>query len=241
MKKVFNIEELETTIEGLKFIPSIDKTHPFKGIINGIGNNADWIEYGYINEELTSMQFLHEAVNKRNGIEFTDDNKAVLGQILDSLKLKKEKINILEIGVGRSKENSSTHFIINNKRQEDKYIGIDLACEQLKPYEKPYLNQYTLCCNSADIDSIMSFSKKNNINNFDLIFIDGWHSITQVLAEWKLVEYLNVNGYVGFHDTNYHPGPYCVFEAIDEKKFKKTKYLTDVKEDPGIAFALKLK
>jgi len=36
------------------------------------------------------------------------------------------------------------------------------------------------------------------------------------------------------HDTNCHPGPVCVFDAVDEQLFSKTKFFED-KPDWGLA------
>jgi hypothetical protein len=47
------------------------------------------------------------------------------------------------------------------------------------------------------------------------------------VADWKYVERLSSQGVVVMHDTNVHPGPVVVFEAIDEKIFEKVKYCTD--------------
>lgn len=237
-KKVFSYEEIATSEWGLKFRPSINHSHP------GIGTNGDdldWIEYGFIDGVLSSMQFLHTAVDQRGGIEFTQNNKNILSQIMDSLFQEKEEINILEIGVGRSGINSSTEFIVNKKRINDKYIGIDIANHQLQHYNDSTKKQFVLCTDSSNTESILSFSQSKEISNFDIIMIDGWHSINQVLKEWKLVEYLNIGGYVIMHDSNYHPGPYCVYEAIDKMYFDKSKYLTDVKDDPGICSAKRIK
>jgi hypothetical protein len=238
--KVFKFKQLHTELNGLKFRPSIENEHPMQGRITGEGDDADWIEYGFINNELTSMQFIHEAVDQGKRTEFTDENKQAIKIILDDLKSKKEKINILEIGVGRSKEHSSTEFIVKNKRKDDFYFGVDLNNDQLIPYNNSELNQYTICCNSNETDKILQFCELNGVKYFDFIFIDGWHSINQVLEEWKFTNNLLKGGYVGLHDTNYHPGPYCVFEAIDEEKYEKTKYCTNTKIDPGIAFAKKI-
>ena len=45
-------------------------------------------------------------------------------------------------------------------------------------------------------------------------------------------------GVVVMHDTNEHPGPFAVFEAIDERLFDKTKHCTEG-PDWGIATAVR--
>ncbi len=77
-----------------------------------------------------------------------------------------------------------------------------------------------------------------NIKEIDFLFIDGWHSINMVINDWLYTEKLSKNGIVGFHDTNRHPGPFYVFEAIDENLYYKYKYFEEL-EDWGISFAIK--
>lgn len=77
-----------------------------------------------------------------------------------------------------------------------------------------------------------------NVQNIDFLFIDGLHSINQVVSDWKYTEKLSDIGIVGMHDTNAHPGPYCVYDAIDETIFRKKKYCPN--NDWGIAFAEKI-
>ena len=53
----------------------------------------------------------------------------------------------------------------------------------------------------------------------DFMFIDGWHSINQVISEWQYWEKMIPNGVMAFHDTNHHPGPVAVLDAIDTNIF----------------------
>jgi len=239
--KVFYYEEFPSNLWGLKFIPSLTNTHPTEGINNGIGDHADWMEFGYINGKWSSMQFIHTAVEQGTRAEFTTENKIIVGDILDKLFKKKEKITILEIGVGRSGITSSSEFIVNKKRERDSYIGIDINNSVLVPYDNKNKNQFTINIDSGECSKIIKICNDFGFKEVDFILIDGKHSIFQVLLEWELViKLLSLNGYVGFHDTNYHPGPYCIFEAIDENMFEKVKYCENVKNDPGISFAKRL-
>ena len=56
-------------------------------------------------------------------------------------------------------------------------------------------------------------------DSFDFIFIDGWHSINQVLDDWKFTEFLAEGGIVGFHDTNTHPGPMLFVDNLNPDKY----------------------
>ena len=68
--------------------------------------------------------------------------------------------------------------------------------------------------------------------------IDGWHSINMVYTEWLYTQLLSEKGIVVFHDTNGHPGPYCITKSIDPDVYDVYKYFTDIK-DYGIAVALR--
>jgi predicted O-methyltransferase YrrM len=75
-------------------------------------------------------------------------------------------------------------------------------------------------------------------NEIDVLFIDGDHSVNQVVKEWAgYVPYLSNNGVVIFHDTTVHPGPAVVYDAIDEAYFDKRRYFADRIDDWGVAVA----
>ena len=76
--------------------------------------------------------------------------------------------------------------------------------------------------------------KELGITQFDFIFIDGWHSINAVMTEWEYTRLLSPTGIVGFHDTNYHPGPKEFVDAINQEKWNVAKVCPD---DYGISFA----
>jgi predicted O-methyltransferase YrrM len=72
---------------------------------------------------------------------------------------------------------------------------------------------------------------------FDFIFIDGWHSINQVLRDWEYTNLLSDNGVVGFHDVSCHPGPKAFINALDATKWEILKNCCP--KDWGVAFARK--
>jgi predicted O-methyltransferase YrrM len=83
----------------------------------------------------------------------------------------------------------------------------------------------------------MQIFKDLGITEFGFIFIDGWHSINQVLTDWEYTALLSPNGIVGLHDVSSHPGPNSVIKAIN-------KDIWEVEEntcpyDHGVGFAWK--
>lgn len=133
--------------------------------------------------------------------------------------------NILEIGVDHTNTVSSTSIILRNKNINSTYLGVDI-------HNKAYLdnkenNVHTLLANSANTELIYSKLSELNIKqkSIHFIYIDGWHSVNQVLAEWDYIsDYLAPDGVAVFHDTNYHPGSRLIFDCIDENIFTTKKY-----------------
>lgn len=227
MSKIFTTTNFPTEVFGLTHRPSI----------NMMEDNKDWISMGVINETLTNMDSKHSEIK----VEFSDKNKEVLLSTINELKSRNAFNSVLEIGVYRSREKSSTRVILDNKPLTTKYFGIDLAENQLAEVRNNQNNVFCLCENSSNTKSIMNFCKLHGVKNLDLILIDGFHSVNQVMDDWKLVEFLNVGGYVLMHDTNYHPGPYCVYEAINGEMFEKKKFQTEESDDWGISSAKRVK
>lgn len=138
---------------------------------------------------------------------------------------------ILEIGISRNGYDSITQVFLNNKSKECKYLGVDID-------DKSYLNDvenntYTIQTNSSNYDDVVSYAKSIGIMQFDFIFIDGWHSINQVLDDWEYTNLLSQDGVVGFHDVNYHPGPKYFVANIDNTIWEYSGNLCD---DYGIGF-----
>lgn len=130
---------------------------------------------------------------------------------------------ILEIGVNRNGDKSFTQVFLKNKKKETIYIGIDIDDrEYLKNEEE---NIYILRVDSSNyvenIELIMKCFEKSGATRkeFDFIFIDGWHSINQVLRDWEYTNLLTDHGIVGFHDTSCHPGPYYFTKYLDREKW----------------------
>jgi hypothetical protein len=152
---------------------------------------------------------------------FSELNHSILRQALQSISSPKL---IVEIGVDRSEAHtlSSTSTLITNKPSDCVYIGIDLN-------DKSHLNNptnkvYTIQGDSANYEALYELMKSLNLSHIDLLFVDGHHSINQVLKEWKYWERMHEHGIMAFHDINCHPGPIAVLDAIDLNIFDVSYY-----------------
>ena len=122
--------------------------------------------------------------------------------------------SILEIGVNQY---GFTQTFMENKLPSTTYGGIDiLDNSHLDSKEN---NIYTIKNSSNNYDENIKLINELGVTEFDFIFIDGWHSINQVLADWEYTNLLSKTGIVGFHDTNYHPGPSLFVRALDTSKW----------------------
>lgn len=168
-----------------------------------------------------------------SGLEITDCNRSSLLEYF--MKVRDDAKSILEIGIGRNQEHSFAHVFFKNKKEETKYIGIDLE-------DRSWLvdqgeNIYTIQGDSSNYNENIKIFEKMGVDKFDFIFIDGWHSINQVLKDWEYINLLAPNGIVGFHDVTSHPGPYHFINSLDESKWNVEKNCCP--EDWGIGFAWK--
>jgi len=225
--KLFKYNQKKSDINGLKFIPDLIE---YK-------NSDDWIPEAYIDGVLTNIHDKHNKITQ----EFSENNKQVLKSLIDDLEQKNKLNTILEIGVNRSGNYSSTEFILKNKLKHTKYIGIDVQQYLIDTVYNENLNNFGLATDSSNYQIIVNYLNSLNIEKIDLFIIDGWHSVDQVVKDWKFTNLLNVGGHVLMHDTNYHPGPYCVYEAIDTEYFTKEKYFTNLEYDWGVTTATKIK
>ena len=163
--------------------------------------------------------------------EFTVENKKYLEKYFDYVK--RNYRAILEIGVCRNSSYSSTHSFLKYKNPNTIYVGIDLD-------DKSFLNDisnniYTIKNTSSDINQNMAIMKSFGVTKFDFIFIDGLHSVNQLLIDWEYTQWLGEGGMVGFHDVTCHPGPERFVGALNTDKWNVEKNLCP--EDWGIGFA----
>jgi len=165
--------------------------------------------------------------------EVTDCNRYHLLEMFNRVR---DNCNaILEIGIGRNSEQSFAHVFFKNKKKETIYIGLDLDDRSfLRDSEN---NIHTVQNNSSYYFENVEIFKTIGAEKFDFIFIDGWHSINQVLADWEYTNLLADNGIVGFHDTSCHPGPNSFVNALDTNKWEVVKNCCP--DDWGIGFAWK--
>jgi cephalosporin hydroxylase len=170
--------------------------------------------------------------------EFSNADQDILKtHFLDFLQHKQERIVIVEIGVSRNAyANTSTSIFLENKRDQDIYIGIDIEDKSfLNNQEK---NIYTIRSPSQNLDVFYPIMAEYGVDQIDVLMIDGWHSINQCYIEWELyTQMMNPGGMVVMHDTNFHPGPYFLVDSIDTNLYDVYKYLWDV-QDWGISVAI---
>ena len=170
-------------------------------------------------------------VGNKISTEISDANKEALDDILRKVNVK----NVIEIGVARNNARSFTTQLLYAKKGI--YCGIDIE-------DKTFLNDslnrvYTIRANSHDQSTIRSYLNTIGLKKCSVLFIDGWHSVDTVINDWKYTDLLDDNGVVIFHDTNYHPGPHLIIEAIDRSMYRVVKYC-DGGFDWGISAAYKL-
>ena len=148
---------------------------------------------------------------------------------------------IVEIGVHRPEAadngRSSTMTLLELKSKECMYIGIDIT-------DKGHLNNLennivTICDNSANHDSLYKVMDSHGQHQIDFMFVDGDHSVNQVLAEWKYWDRMSPTGIMVLHDTNFHPGPVAVLDAVDTNIFS-VAYVGRGERDSGVAIIKRL-
>ncbi|NDB54317.1 class I SAM-dependent methyltransferase [archaeon] len=180
----------------------------------------------------------HDILHTKIIHEFSDKDKSILLDCIENLKSKNSFNCVLEIGVNRSGEYSSTQFLLKHKPQNTKYVGIDINCALADGIQNIEKNIYGKCCNSSNYDEILNYLNSLNIKEIDLLIIDGWHSINQVFLDFKYAQILSKNGIIFLHDTNYHPGPKNLLECVDDNLFNKHIFFEN-EEDWGVAFLQK--
>jgi hypothetical protein len=101
-------------------------------------------------------------------------------------------------------------------------------------------NVFTLRCDSADYQMLYKLMDWYGHEQIDFMFVDGWHSVNQVIKEWKYWEKMIGNGVMAFHDTNYHPGPVALLDAIDTDIFS-VEWFGRGESDWGVGVVQRLK
>jgi hypothetical protein len=173
-------------------------------------------------------------INLYSGKEVTDCNRESLKE--QFLKIKDTCKAILEIGIGRNGKDSFATIFFENKNKDTKYVGLDIE-------DRSWLvdcgeNIFTIQGNSSNYDENVKIIKdKFEIGEFDFIFIDGLHSLNQVLRDWEYTNLLSDTGTVGLHDTSHHIGPFLFIRNLDKDKWDVIENACP--QDYGIGFATK--
>lgn len=204
------ISQHPTDIYGLKWAPSVEPV---------IGNDIDWI-------------------NPTRGnwsIHWSAANDVALREAWT--KCDSSPKLIVEIGVHRPEQNddgrSSTNTLLNLKDDDCIYIGIDLA-------DRTFLNNiskniFTVKGDSSNRNEVYKLMEWYGKETIDFMFVDGWHSVNQCLRDWQYWERMSPTGVMAFHDTNYHPGPVALLDAVDESIFDIKLFNRD-EDDAGVAY-----
>lgn len=188
----------------------------------------DWFD----NEDGNTGERIKRDVPYGNShIEFTDCNRQNLNE--QFLKIKDNCKAVVEIGVHRNGSQSSTWSFLSNKKDETIYVGIDLVNKSF--LDNPNKKIFTIEGNSSNVDSNIEIMKSFGVDQIDFLFIDGYHSINQVLIDWEYTKILSPNGIVGFHDTSAHPGPNLFIRALNTEKWNVI--INCCPTDHGIGFA----
>ena len=159
--------------------------------------------------------------------EYSDRNHHILREALEGTKCQ----SILEIGVNRSGEKSSTQTLLKHRSPGCFYVGVDIM-------PKEYLGPlaWTIQCDSSEHEKVMSFlQEKTGHKRIDFLHIDGWHSVNQVLKDFAYVSWLSNGGCVVLHDAGVHPGPVELLKAIDNDFWDASIFFEDDPHDWGIA------
>jgi hypothetical protein len=180
-------------------------------------NYLDNIDDIRLHNYLYDIGFIIELTAKLvdGSIEFTDANHKALQKAMDFCS--KPPKTFLEIGIHRNQGRSSTYTIFQNLPSDGIYLGVDIE-------DKSFLNIptkgiYTIQTSSSNYEEVVNKLKFIGVEELDFIFIDGWHSINQVLDDWEYTKILSKGGVVAFHDTTQHLGPYCFINSLDTSKW----------------------
>jgi hypothetical protein len=196
----------EYKLLGLSKIPAFEQSEY---------NDLDWVQtYAYGVSALSGM-----GIGDGSTQEFSDLNQTCLENILLGIPSCKA---ILEIGVKKSSNtNSSTQVFLSHKPQSAIYLGVDLN-------DNSHFNNdtdvFTLQMDSEDHYKVENFMIDKQIPAFDIIFIDGDHSLNMVLSDWKYTRMLSDNGTVVMHDINFHAGPREVYGAVNSNYYDKSAH-----------------
>jgi hypothetical protein len=144
---------------------------------------------------------------------------------------------ILEIGVDNNNDKSITRILLDNKLENTIYVGLDIK-------DKTYLNDqnkniYTIQNDSLQYQDNLEKIRSFGVDQFDFIFIDGWHSINHMLGDWEYTNLLSSFGIVGIHDVRLHPGPSYFIKSLNQEIWNVEENVCPTGEDYGVGFVQK--
>lgn len=144
---------------------------------------------------------------------------------------------ILEIGVANNGDSSITNILLANKLDSTIYVGIDIK-------DKTHINNtskniHTIQNDSMNYNDNLAKIRSFGVDQFDFIFIDGWHSINHMLGDWEYTNLLSNFGIVGIHDVRIHPGPSYFIKSMNTAIWNVEENVCCTGEDWGIGFASK--
>ena len=232
------LNENEIQIEPIVFEQHIAMEQLENAEIEGLSHKYSVYRNPAIN--LLSKPFItSEHINE--DIELSTRTSEIIKTQLNSILAKKNKINVVEIGVCAVKNNdtinnSTTGLFITNKRKQDFYIGIDII--RRNTWDDNENNVYTIHSPSEYFDENINKLNEMGVNEIDILMIDGWHSMEQLYKEWQYTRILSSVGVVIINSVNLYPGPYYICKSIDDTKYHIYRYLSDVK-DNGICVAVR--
>jgi hypothetical protein len=232
------LNENEIQIEPIVFEQHIAMEQLENAEIEGLSHKYSVYRNPAMN--LLSKPFItSEHINE--DIELSTRTSEIIKTQLNSILAKKNKINVVEIGVCAVKNNdtinnSTTGLFITNKRKQDFYIGIDII--RRNTWDDNENNVYTIHSPSEYFDENINKLNEMGVNEIDILMIDGWHSMEQLYKEWQYTRILSSVGVVIINSVNLYPGPYYICKSIDDTKYHIYRYLSDVK-DNGICVAVR--
>lgn len=202
--------------------------------------NKQPVLWNYVDKDVDAHDYdLVERVcaNIQSRGEQTDFTAYNRHQLLTHLKKNQNCKTILEIGVENNPNRlTSTSIFLDNKDKDAFYFGVDI--EDKSSLRDEENNVYTIQTLSENINEVMNILYSKGRKEIDFLFIDGKHSINQVIKEWEYTQWLSPEGIVGFHDTNHHPGPrYFIENVIDRNLWEVAEFTgEDLYADFGITF-----
>lgn len=214
----FNYAKRDTDTHGIKWMPTVsDRPHL---------DSHDWI----IDFDVSSWPYYKGTPHWSPRVDAAFRKE--LTSVIETAS------SILEIGMVRDGPLSSTNTLFDLRPAGCVYVGVDMS----PPFETDAQNDiYVIKSNSMDQAYIREEIDKIGISGFDIICIDGDHSITVCFNDWRYVDMLNENGLVCMHDVNHHPGPHLLMQAIDTEMFEVTWAAQETRSwEWGIGFARRI-